>query len=62
VAQQVLEAVCILLGVKADWPTAKVVLGDPQLQQRLLEIDKDNMPEQVRKRKLYDLLVHTVRT
>lgn len=48
--QQVMEAVCILLGVKADWTTAKVVLGDPQFQQRLLEIDKDNISEQVSKR------------
>ena len=26
-----MEAVCILLGVKADWNTAKVMLADPQL-------------------------------
>jgi hypothetical protein len=28
---QVMEAVCILLGVKADWNTAKVMLADPSL-------------------------------
>lgn len=48
--QQVLEAVCILLGVKADWPTAKVLLADPSLPQKLLEFDKDNIPEHVSKR------------
>ena len=48
--QQVLEAVCILLGVKADWATAKVLLADPALPQKLLDIDKDNIPDHVSKR------------
>ena len=50
IVQQVMEAVCILLGVKADWPTAKLLLADPALPQKLLEIDKDNIPEHVSKR------------
>ena len=33
--QQVLEAVCILLGVKADWNTAKVLMADPTLIQKV---------------------------
>jgi hypothetical protein len=49
-AQQVVEAVCILLGMKADWPTAKLILGDPQFTQKLLDFDKDNIPDQVSKR------------
>ena len=36
IVQQVMEAVCILLGVKADWPTAKLLLADPALPQKLL--------------------------
>ncbi|TRY76768.1 hypothetical protein TCAL_05334 [Tigriopus californicus] len=48
--QQVFEAVCILLGLKADWNTAKVILGDSYFQQKLIEIDKDNIPEQICKR------------
>jgi len=31
-----MEAVCILLGVKADWNTAKVLLGDPTLLQKVI--------------------------
>jgi hypothetical protein len=30
-----MEAVCILLGVKADWNTAKVLLADPSLIQKV---------------------------
>ncbi len=48
IIQQVMEAVCVLLGTKADWTTAKAVLADPQLQQRLIDYDKDNISEQVK--------------
>lgn len=48
--QQVLEAVCLLLGVKADWNTAKMLIGDAQFMQKLMDFDKDNIPEQVSKR------------
>ena len=45
-----LEAVCILLGVKADWNTAKMLIGETQFMQKLMDFDKDNIPEQVTKR------------
>ena len=46
----VLEAVCILLGVKPDWPTAKNLLADPSLIQQLVEYDKDNLSDAILKR------------
>ncbi len=50
-AQQVLEAVCILLGLKADWNAAKSVTADSgAFLQKLLEFDKDNIAEQTSKR------------
>ena len=39
----VLEAVCILLGVKPDWPTAKNLISEPTFMQQLVEFDKDNV-------------------
>jgi hypothetical protein len=50
IIQQALEAVCILLGVKADWANSRSLLGDPYLQQRMIDIEKENIPEQVGKR------------
>ena len=35
-AVQVLEAVCVLLGVKADWNAAKMLMADSQFIQKLL--------------------------
>ena len=49
-AQQVLEAVCILQGLKGDWNAAKMAMGDGQFIQKLIDFDKDNIPEQVMKR------------
>ena len=49
-SQHVLEAVCILLGMKADWASAKMIIGDPQFIQKLIDFDKDNIPEAVSKR------------
>ena len=46
----VLEAVCILLGVKPDWPTAKNLISDPSLIQQLVEYDKDNLSDAILKR------------
>ncbi|XP_070535810.1 dynein axonemal heavy chain 6-like isoform X2 [Ptychodera flava] len=50
----VMEAVCIILNVKPDWASAKSLLGDPNFLKRLVEYDKDNIPESVlRKLKKY---------
>ena len=46
----VLEAVCILLGVKPDWPTAKNLLAESSLIQQLVEYDKDNLSDAILKR------------
>jgi dynein heavy chain len=46
----VLEAVCILLGVKPDWLTAKNLLAEPSLIQQLIDYDKDNVSDAVLKR------------
>ena len=43
--QTVLEAVCILLGAKPDWPTAKALLGDSNFLRNLYNYDKDNIAE-----------------
>ena len=50
IVQQVWEAVCILLGLKGDWNAAKIAMGDANFIQKLIEFDKDNIPEQVMKR------------
>jgi len=42
--QKVMEAVCILLGAKPDWDSAKKVLSDSQFLQKLMDYDKDNIP------------------
>ncbi|KAL1130882.1 hypothetical protein AAG570_012123 [Ranatra chinensis] len=41
----VMEAVCLLLGVKQDWASAKVVLGEGNFLKRLQDYDKDNIPD-----------------
>ena len=52
--QTVMEAVCILLGHKPDWPSAKSALGDSNFIRRLQEYDKDHISESiVRKLKVY---------
>ncbi|XP_060941446.1 dynein axonemal heavy chain 6 [Limanda limanda] len=43
----VMEAVCILLGTKPDWISAKQVLGDPNFLKRLADYDKDNIKPQL---------------
>ncbi|XP_039271711.2 dynein axonemal heavy chain 6-like [Styela clava] len=45
--QVVLETVAILLNAKPDWATAKGLLGDPNFLKRLLEYDKDNIPNKI---------------
>jgi dynein heavy chain, axonemal len=44
----VVSAVCILLQENASsWTIARQVMSDPQFLKRLMEIDKDAIPEQV---------------
>ncbi|XP_074520194.1 dynein axonemal heavy chain 6 [Halichoeres trimaculatus] len=43
----VMEAVCILLGCKPDWPGAKQLLGDSNFLKRLTDYDKDNIKPQI---------------
>ncbi|XP_067106416.1 dynein axonemal heavy chain 6 [Osmerus mordax] len=43
----VMEAICILLGSKPDWPSAKQVLGDSYFLKRLMDYDKDNIKPQI---------------
>jgi len=47
--QKVLEAVCILLGAKPDWDSAKKVM-DSTFLQKLMDYDKDNIPPAVIKK------------
>ncbi|XP_071788570.1 dynein axonemal heavy chain 6-like isoform X3 [Asterias amurensis] len=46
----VMEAICILLGVKPDWPSAKGLLSDPNFLKRLMDYDKDNVPDSLLKK------------
>lgn len=41
----VLEAVCILLGAKPDWNSAKTLMADTNFIKRLQEYDKEHIPE-----------------
>uniref|UniRef100_A0A7N9AZR1 Dynein, axonemal, heavy chain 6 n=1 Tax=Mastacembelus armatus TaxID=205130 RepID=A0A7N9AZR1_9TELE len=43
----VMEAVCILLNCKPDWPSAKQLLGDANFLRRLTDYDKDNIKPQI---------------
>ncbi|XP_061839883.1 dynein axonemal heavy chain 6 isoform X3 [Nerophis lumbriciformis] len=43
----VMEAICILLNYKADWASAKKLLGDSNFTRYLVEYDKDNIKPQV---------------
>lgn len=43
----VMEAVCILLNCKPDWPSAKQLLGDSNFLRRLMDYDKDNIKPQI---------------
>ncbi|KAM9845816.1 dynein axonemal heavy chain 6 [Aulostomus maculatus] len=43
----VIKAVCVLLGCKPDWPSAKELLGDAGFLQRLMDYDRDNIKPQI---------------
>eukprot|EP00397_Hematodinium_sp_SG-2012_P000045 GEMP01000045.1.p1 GENE.GEMP01000045.1~~GEMP01000045.1.p1 ORF type:complete len:3312 (+),score=740.25 GEMP01000045.1:2269-12204(+) len=45
-----MEAVCVLMGEKTDWDSAKKVLGDLQFIQKLKVYDKDNIAPNVLRR------------
>eukprot|EP00198_Chlamydomonas_reinhardtii_P006936 XP_001696272.1 dynein heavy chain 3 [Chlamydomonas reinhardtii] len=45
--QTTMEAVCILLQERADWDTAKRLLGEATFIKRLMEYDRDNIPDKV---------------
>ncbi|EEZ99537.1 Dynein heavy chain, cytoplasmic-like Protein [Tribolium castaneum] len=52
--QYVMESVCLLLGAKTDWASAKIVLGDVNFLKKLQEYDKNHITEQtLRKLKSY---------
>ncbi|KAK0176317.1 hypothetical protein PV328_000464 [Microctonus aethiopoides] len=46
----VMEAVCLLLGTKTDWPAAKLVLSDVHFLDRLINYPKDNINEKLLKK------------
>lgn len=44
-AMFVLEAVCVLMGLKPVWDSAKKMLGDPNFTKKLLEFDKEQISD-----------------
>ncbi|ETL44032.1 hypothetical protein L916_05588 [Phytophthora nicotianae] len=50
VVQVVMEAVCIMLGEKADWDTSKRILSRSSFMAELKEYDKDNIQPAILKR------------
>ena len=43
----VMNAVCILLQAKEDWPSAKQLLTDPLFLKKLVLLDRDAIPTRV---------------
>ncbi|XP_065911794.1 dynein axonemal heavy chain 6-like [Dysidea avara] len=46
----VMEAICILFGQRPDWGNSKQLLGDPGFLKKLIDFDKDKIPESVLKK------------
>ncbi|XP_058967936.2 dynein axonemal heavy chain 6 [Pocillopora verrucosa] len=46
----VMESICILLNSKPDWAAAKSLLGDAKFLTRLMEYNKDNIPDSTLKK------------
>ena len=52
--QTTMEAVCVLLGKKADWDTSKKLLGESNFMEQLLNFDKDNIdPKRIKSLQKY---------
>ncbi len=45
--QLTMEGVCTLLQERPDWETAKRLLGEATFIKKLVEYDKDNIPDKV---------------
>ncbi|VDK35198.1 unnamed protein product [Taenia asiatica] len=48
--QTVMEAVCLMLGQRTDWATAKTLLGDSNLLRKLVEYPKDTISDSLLKK------------
>jgi dynein heavy chain len=46
----VMESICILFNCPPNWPSAKQLLGDPSLMKKMIEYDKDKIPDSTIKR------------
>uniref|UniRef100_A0A1X7UKU1 AAA+ ATPase domain-containing protein n=2 Tax=Amphimedon queenslandica TaxID=400682 RepID=A0A1X7UKU1_AMPQE len=46
----VMESICILFNSPPNWPSAKQLLGDSSLMKKMIEYDKDNIPDSTLKR------------
>ncbi|XP_049961962.1 dynein axonemal heavy chain 6-like [Schistocerca serialis cubense] len=46
----VMESVCLLMGVKTDWASAKTLLGDTNFLKRLQDYEKDNITDNMLKK------------
>ncbi|TPX36228.1 hypothetical protein SmJEL517_g01545 [Synchytrium microbalum] len=46
----VMEAICTLFKVKPDWDNSKKLLSDSQFMKKMMEYDKDNIPEPIMKK------------